>query len=269
MKDLSSEFSTYFEGADSDTSSMPKNLCEAFGVETPISYGTDSTLKMRPRTSSPSVSRTKTSELEYEEAQKIQRGYYQQLALEKRDKLSHLVGPTGPRGHRGDDGGEGPRGPTGPRGDHGMRGSRGFEGSQGERGERGPEGPPGPTGPAGPPCRCTEDPVHSGRAVIAKRLPHGGEYQVEKDVSRLIITSSESLQLTLPRLDNDHQTDDNIGYSVELVIRSFPMGNVRHRLVSYSGNTINEAGQVFEFDAGHTVDLFSFGRHWYVSTIRY
>lgn len=211
-------------------------------------------------------------------------------------------GPAGPEGCQGPQGEQGPRGPSGLPGSQGEQGIQGISGIQGEQGECGPagkegkqgqrgekgdpgpmgpqgltgrEGPAGPKGdkgdrglqgergPAGQGCQCTRDPVHTGRAKLARKIVSGGEYYLNIEEEILIIKSLDSVTVYLPHLQNDHQKDDNIAYSIPLCIRAFP-GSSKHKILSQQGNKINDISSVYEFNSGSTLDLFSFGNTWYV-----
>jgi hypothetical protein len=69
----------------------------------------------------------------------------------------------------------------------------------------------------------------------------------------------------LPQLQNDHQRNDNIAFSTALTIRAFP-GSSRHKILAQQGNRINDSSTVYEYMAGATLDLYSFGNTWYVAT---
>lgn len=211
-------------------------------------------------------------------------------------------GPAGPEGTQGPQGDQGPRGPPGlpgPQGEQGIQGIPGIKGEQGEPGPAGPEGkqgqrgekgesgpmgsqgltgregpigpkgdkgdrgPQGDRGPSGKDCQCTRDPVHSGRSKLARKITSGGEYYMNIEEEILLIKSSESTSIYLPHLQNDHQKDDNIAYSIPLSIRAFP-GSSRHKILTQQGNKINDISTVYEFNSGSSLDLFSFGNVWYV-----
>lgn len=165
-------------------------------------------------------------------------------------------GEQGIQGIQGEKGDEGPRGPQGLPGREGIQGPKGDRGDPGEKGERGPEGPP---------CQCSRDPVHTGRAKLARKITNGGEYYMGIEEELVLILSPDIVTLYLPVLSNDHQKNDTIAYSVCLTIRAFP-GSSRHRILAQQGNNINTSGSIYEFSSGATLDLYSFGNTWYVTS---
>jgi hypothetical protein len=188
-------------------------------------------------------------------------------------------GPIGPEGKQGPVGIQGEEGEHGPNGIEGKQGQRGFQGEQGPHGEQGPQGKEGPRGlqgergerglrgergPQGPPCQCSTDPIHTGKARLCRRINKGGEYFIQVSEEITLVMSPNPVTIYLPLLENDHQKEDDIGYSVQHLIRSFP-GTARHRIVAMQGNFINDMSRAHEFGAGVTLDLFSFGDRWYVA----
>lgn len=180
--------------------------------------------------------------------------------------LQGIPGVKGDQGEPGPQGREGKQGPRGEKGDPGPQGPQGLtgrEGPIGPKGDKGDRGPPGERGPPGPPCQCSRDPVHTGRAKLARKITSAGEYYMNIEEEILIIKSLEPVSIFLPHLENDHQKDDNIAYSVPLSIRAFP-GSSRHKLLAQQGNKINDISNIYEFNSGSTLDLISFGNIWYV-----
>lgn len=180
--------------------------------------------------------------------------------------IQGIPGIQGEQGERGPDGKEGKQGQRGEKGDPGPMGPQGLtgrEGPVGPKGDKGDRGPQGERGPVGPGCQCTRDPVHTGRAKLARKITSGGEYYLNIEEEILIIKSLEPVSIYLPHLQNDHQKDDNIAYSIPLCIRAFP-GSSKHKILSQQGNKINDISSVYEFNSGSTLDLFSFANTWYV-----
>lgn len=168
-----------------------------------------------------------------------------------------LIGPMGQQGECGPIGPRGPQGPRGPEGKEGMRGKQGERGDKGDQGEKGEKGDPGP------PCVCSKDPIHQNKAKIAKKFTSGGEFNIPEDVQVAIITTTDYVTLKLPRLMNGHQNEDLTAPSICITIRSLSCSNTRHRLVCSIDNSINGGSQLYEFKAGLTIEVYSFGSEWY------
>jgi hypothetical protein len=188
------------------------------------------------------------------------------------------TGKDGPKGKAGPYGGFGPEGKPGTRGLTGCDGKQGKEGPEGESGpcgipgptgpeglfgKTGPQGPQGPEGKKGPPCECTTDKINNNNYKMARRIIIAGEYQLVDEEVVLIHAKTQCI-INLPKLRENEQNEDNIGYSFQITIRCTPYGGV-HTINCDPEDFINTSSKTYQISKGNLITLFSFGNIWYTN----
>lgn len=176
-----------------------------------------------------------------------------------------LPGPTGAPGPKGPQGPQGPIGPAGPEGlmgpegpegkpGRGLKGDKGDKGDRGPKGEKGDQGPPGIEGPGGL-CSCKGN--HEQRITVINN-----DYTVRQGDHYIVIKSSIPRSIYLPEISGD-LSDYGVYSETQIFEIKSMMSSAPHKIVPFSGNSINETQPSFSLPSHAVVKLVSKGSSWY------